>query len=135
MREQIKMLLNEGQVNSAFHQALVANDLSLVEFLLERADFKTVFNPCPLQQTVLLSLIQQISADMSNHNELKHDYLTEAILSLDLRDSTTKEHAPKVLRELLQNCQNYILANPKSSISSSVRMVMMATQGLGFKLF
>lgn len=65
-------MLNQGQVNKAFHQALISNDLGLVEFTLEKADIKTVFNPCNLEQTVLLSLIQQISADMNAYSTVKH---------------------------------------------------------------
>lgn len=82
VQEQIKTLLNQGQINKAFHQALLANDLHLVEYALERADYNQVFNPCPLEQTVLLSLIQQISADMSNHTDLKQKYLSDAIINL-----------------------------------------------------
>lgn len=131
VQSQIKALLAQGNVNVAFHQALVANDLQLVEFTLEHADYSTVFNPCPLQQTVLLSLIQQIAADMSNHNELKQRYLSDSIINLNMRDSTTKEHAPKVLRELLHHCQKFAAANPNSPHMSGVRMLMMAVQGLG----
>lgn len=127
----IKALLQQGQINKAFHQALLANDLHLVEYALERADYNQVFNPCPLEQTVLLSLIQQISADMSNHTDLKQKYLSDAIINLNMRDSITKEHAPKVLKELLLNCQNYVSANPHSSLSSGVRMLIMAVQGFG----
>uniref|UniRef100_A0A1B0CH76 Uncharacterized protein n=1 Tax=Lutzomyia longipalpis TaxID=7200 RepID=A0A1B0CH76_LUTLO len=72
VQEKIKILLAQGSINKAFHQALIANDLSLVEFVIDKADYKTVFNPCPLEQTVLLSLIQQITADMSSYSELKH---------------------------------------------------------------
>lgn len=133
-QEQIKYLLFQSQINKAFHQALLANDLNLVEFTLSKADYNQVFNPCPLEQTVLLSLIQQISADMSNHNELKHKYLSNAILNLNLHDPVTKEHSPNVLRELQVNCQNFIMANPQTPLSSSVRMLMMAIQGLGLNL-
>lgn len=132
VQEQIKALLNQGQINKAFHQALMINDLHLVEYALERADYGQVFvNPCPLEQTVLLSLIQQISADMSNHSELKQKYLTDAIINLDMQDPITKEHAPKVLRELLMNCQNFLVATPQSSLSTGVRMLIMAVQGFG----
>lgn len=131
LQEHIKTLMNQGQINKAFHQALLANDLHLVEYALERADYNQVFNPCPLEQTVLLSLIQQISADMSNHTDLKQKYLSDAIINLNLRDPITKEHAPKVLKELLLNCQNYVSANPHGSLSSGVRMLIMAVQGFG----
>lgn len=72
IQEQIRQLLGQNQVNKAFHQALISNDLSLVEFTLDKADVNAVFNPCHLEQTVLLSLIQQLSADMNNHNEIKN---------------------------------------------------------------
>lgn len=134
VQEQIKLLLQQGQINKAFHQALLANDLHLVEYALERADYNLVFNPCPLEQTVLLSLIQQISADMSNHSELKQKYLSDAIINMNMRDPITKEHAPKVLKELLGNCQNYVQNNPHNSLSSGVRMLIMAVQGFGISL-
>lgn len=43
----------------------------MLEFTLDRADIKAVINPCPLQQSVLLSLIQQITADMSKYSKIK----------------------------------------------------------------
>lgn len=73
-QENIRQYLAHEQINKAFHQALISNDLSLVEFTLEKASFNAVFNPCPLEQTVLLSLIQQITADMSRYSELKNRY-------------------------------------------------------------
>lgn len=72
IKEQIRHLIDAGQVNKAFHQALISNDLNLVEFTLEAADIKEVFNPCHLEQTVLLSLIQQLSADMTAYTGTKH---------------------------------------------------------------
>lgn len=70
-QESIKQLLAHGEINKAFHQALISSDLSLLEFTLEKADINSVFNPCPLEQTVLLSLIQQLTADMTKYNEIK----------------------------------------------------------------
>ncbi|XP_061511619.1 enhancer of mRNA-decapping protein 4 homolog isoform X3 [Anopheles gambiae] len=133
VQDQIKQYLNGGQINKAFHKALLSNDLSLVEFLLERADHKQVFNPCPLEQTVLLSLIQQISADMANHNELKHKYLSDAIVNLDFQDPITKEHSPKVIMELISNCQKFMTANPQNPLCTSLKMLVIAAQYIGFK--
>lgn len=133
VQEQIRQMLTHAQINKAFHKALLSNDLSLVEFTMEKAEFRLVFNPCPLEQTVLLSLIQQISADMSNYNDLKHRYLTESIINLRWTDPITKEHAPKVMRELTQNCQNFLAANPTSSLATGLRMLLMGIQALGLK--
>lgn len=130
IQEQIRQLIIQNQINKAFHQALLANDLQLVEYVLERADYSQVFNPCPLEQTVLLSLVQQISADMSNHSELKQKYLSDAIINLNMRDPITREHAPKVLIELANNCHSFVAQNPQSPLCSGVRMLTMAVQGV-----
>lgn len=130
LQEQIRQMLALNNINKAFHQALLANDLQLVEYVLERADYSQVFNPCPLEQTVLLSLIQQISADMSNHNDLKQKYLSDAIMHLNLRDPITREHSPKVLIELSKNCQAFVSQSPHNPLCLGVRMLIMAVQGV-----
>ncbi|XP_054082484.1 enhancer of mRNA-decapping protein 4 homolog isoform X3 [Zeugodacus cucurbitae] len=128
-KDTIKLLLHQGQFNKAFHQALLANDLNLVEYTLKNADHTAVFTPdCCLEQKVLLSLIQQISADMSNHNELKQNYLADALLAINPMDSITREHAPKVLQELFRNCQIFLVNSPKNQQCSNVRMLMKAVQ-------
>ncbi|XP_033172686.1 enhancer of mRNA-decapping protein 4 homolog [Drosophila mauritiana] len=128
LRDSIKQLLLAGQINKAFHQALLANDLGLVEFTLRHTDSNQAFAPegCRLEQKVLLSLIQQISADMTNHNELKQRYLNEALLAINMADPITREHAPKVLTELYRNCQQFIKNSPKNSQFSNVRLLMKA---------
>ncbi|XP_068150298.1 enhancer of mRNA-decapping protein 4 homolog [Drosophila tropicalis] len=128
IRDTIKQLLLAGQINKAFHQALLANDLNLVEFTLRHTDHSQAFAPegCRLEQKVLLSLIQQISADMSNHNELKQSYLNEAILAINMSDPITREHAPKVLSELYRSCQHFIKNSPKNTQCSNVRLLMKA---------
>ncbi|KFB36315.1 hypothetical protein ZHAS_00003438 [Anopheles sinensis] len=133
VQDQIKKYLKSDQINLAFHMALASNELSVVEFLLERADYKKVFNPCPLEQTVLLSLIQQISADMSNHNELKHKYLSDAIVCLDLDDPVTQEHSPRVMQELIANCQAFMTANPLNPLSSNLKMLVIAAKFMSVK--
>lgn len=74
-------LLQRGQLNSAFQQALSASDLSLVELVCQNTDPARVFsvsmgpgqgNRCILQQPVLLSLVQQLSANLGHRTELKH---------------------------------------------------------------
>lgn len=54
-------------------QALSAANLSLVMFICDAVQPSHIFDqtPCPLQQPVLLSLIQQLSADLASNTELK----------------------------------------------------------------
>lgn len=70
-KDLIRQFLRCGEINTAFHQTLVTSDLTLLDFTIENAEFSKVFDPCPLEQSVLLSLIQQLTADMNKFNELK----------------------------------------------------------------
>lgn len=94
----ILQLLQQGQLNEAFQQvtarhprvtesslclllthlpslsqALSAADLNLVLYVCDTVDSQQVFGqqPCPLHQAVLLSLIQQLSTNLSTRTELK----------------------------------------------------------------
>ncbi|CRK91082.1 CLUMA_CG004770, isoform A [Clunio marinus] len=127
-RENIKQLLAHDQIDKAFHQALISSDLSLLEFTLENADYQAAFNPCPLQQSVLLSLIQQLTADMGKFSELKLRYLSDAVLALNIYDVITKEHAPKILRELNNTLNAFTAANPKYAFNSNLRMITFAAE-------
>ncbi|XP_064193513.1 enhancer of mRNA-decapping protein 4 isoform X2 [Anguilla rostrata] len=73
----ILQLLQQGQLNQAFQQALSAADLNLVLYVCETIDSQQVFsqNPCPLIQPVLLSLIQQLSTNLATRSELKIRYV------------------------------------------------------------
>lgn len=77
----VMSLLQRGQLNAAFQQALSASDLGLVVLVCEKTDPLRVFSSagaqgqgsrCILQQPVILSLIQQLSADLGHRTELKH---------------------------------------------------------------
>ena len=53
-------------MNDAFQTALSGNDLGLVMFTCELVNTTQIFSQatCPLDQSVLLSLIQQLSVDL-----------------------------------------------------------------------
>ncbi len=59
--------------SSTTWQALSVSDLNMVLFVCERVDAQRLFSqtPCVLPQPVLLSLIQQLSADLGTATELK----------------------------------------------------------------
>lgn len=135
IKEQIHALILQNKINKAFHQALLANDLTLVEYTIDKCDIQLVFNPCSLDQKILLSLIQQITADMSCHTEIKQKYLSEAILSLDFRDPITKDHGPKILKEVCEKCQQFLSNQPSSNLASNVKMILMAAKGIGQSSF
>lgn len=60
-------------VSPSLFQALSAMDVQLVLFLCESVSVDQVFgtSPCPLQQHVLLSLVNQLSTDLSVKTDIK----------------------------------------------------------------
>jgi len=85
---------------------------------------------CPLQQPVILSLIQQLSQDLTTNVELKIKYLEEAVVNLDLTNGLTREHTPGVIGQLVIKLQQFIQSKPNDKTTKSVRMLLMASQSL-----
>lgn len=133
-------LLQRGQLNAAFQQALSASDLGLVVLACERTEPSRVFSSpvgpqgqgtrCILQQPVLLSLVQQLSADLGHRTELKHRWLEEAILNLDPSDPVTREHMGTVLMTLQSQLATFVTANPNHRSSRRMKMLAMAARAL-----
>lgn len=128
----ILQLLQQGQLNQAFQQALSATDLNLVLYVCETIDSQQVFgqHPCPLSQPVLLSLIQQLSSNLSTRSELKISYLEEAVVSLDHGDPLTRDHMASVLAQVRPKLMAYMQQDTQSPLGKRARRLMMILQGL-----
>ncbi|XP_072290506.1 enhancer of mRNA-decapping protein 4 [Eucyclogobius newberryi] len=128
----ILQLLQQGQLNQAFQQALSATDLNLVLYVCETIDSQQVFgqHPCPLSQPVLLSLIQQLSSNLSTRSELKISYLEDAVMNLDHSDPLTRDHMTSVLAQVRPKLFTYLQQDPHSALSKRARRLMMMLQGL-----
>ncbi|KAM3609289.1 uncharacterized protein V6R79_012488 [Siganus canaliculatus] len=128
----ILQLLQQGQLNQAFQQALSATDLNLVLYVCETIDSQQVFgqHPCPLTQPVLLSLIQQLSSNLTTRSELKISYLEDAVMNLDHGDPLTRDHMSAVLAQVRPKLFTFLQQDPHSPISKRARRLMMMLQGL-----
>eukprot|EP00064_Thunnus_orientalis_P007296 superscaffoldBa00000800_g7316 len=93
MKEQqavVTSSIMQAMRSAAGTPALSATDLNLVLYVCETIDSQQVFgqHPCPLSQPVLLSLIQQLSSNLSTRSELKisgADRRTVDALTLEYR--------------------------------------------------
>ncbi|XP_028156608.1 enhancer of mRNA-decapping protein 4 [Ostrinia furnacalis] len=128
---QIQSLMSSGDMNGAFQLALSASDLALVMSACRAAEPARVFGPpCQLKQHVLLSLVQQLAADMSRDTALKHRYLEEAIMNLDTSNPVTREHLPVVVRELQKQVCAFLSAQPSHALARQFKMLLMAADSL-----
>ncbi|KAI5705341.1 hypothetical protein M8J75_014036 [Diaphorina citri] len=132
IQNQIKSFLSKKQYNAAFQQALTAQNLSLVLYVCENVDPSTLFdmNPCPLEQPVLISLIQQIGGDLANQSILKCSYIDEALGALDIQHSSTREHVPKVLLSTLTKLKSFSVAQPNHPAIKHVKKLERVIQGV-----
>ncbi|XP_068588037.1 enhancer of mRNA-decapping protein 4 [Cebidichthys violaceus] len=128
----ILQLLQQGQLNQAFQQALSATDLNLVLYVCETIDSQQVFgqHPCPLSQPVLLSLIQQLSSNLTTRSELKISYLEDAVMNLDHGDPLTRDHMSSVLAQVRPKLFAFLQQDPHSPLSKRARRLVMMLQGL-----
>lgn len=130
IQSQISLLIKQGQYNTAFQQALSASDLSIVSYVCEKVDVNKVFTRCGcvLQQHVLLSLIQQLAADMSSHTDIKQRYLEAAVMNLLPSNENTREHMPQVLSGLKTQLQMFTSSTSDPYLANKAKLLAMACQ-------
>ncbi|CAF3487753.1 unnamed protein product [Rotaria sp. Silwood1] len=135
-QQHVLKLARFGQLNQAFEFALSASDLNLVLYLCENVRPAELFSiqPCPLQTPVLLSLIQQLAADLNTQQELKYSYIREALICLDLSHPSVRDYLQTVLIDLSKKLSKYIQANPSTPMAKRFQLLLMASQGLVQKI-
>lgn len=62
---------------------------------------------------VLVALIQQLSADISTHTQLKLDYLEDAMMTLDAREEVTKQLLLRILPSFVESLKNFLRSYPQ----------------------
>lgn len=85
----------------AFELALDAANLGVVVRLCNAVPSPSVLGePCQMPQTMVLSLIQQLSHDMADDTAIKLEYLQSALTALKPQDPTIRAHVADVMRQL-----------------------------------
>lgn len=104
-------LINQAKYEEAFTKALSSGHLKLVIHLCSKIDPKDVLSSNgttespPLSQPVILSLIQQLSHDMSDNTDLKFQWIQESLLALDNRNPVIADHLLQVLHQVIQTLE------------------------------
>ncbi|XP_046460109.1 enhancer of mRNA-decapping protein 4-like isoform X4 [Daphnia pulex] len=129
---QLKHMIDQGRLFEAFQRALYMNDLSMVTFVCSKVDAGKLFasDPCVFPPQILLALIQQLSADLGSSTELKLEYLQEALLAVNTQDPQIKEHAPKVMPQLVVNLHAQLANNLSVTLQRQLRMLLRCAEPL-----
>ncbi|XP_071822835.1 enhancer of mRNA-decapping protein 4-like isoform X2 [Apostichopus japonicus] len=127
---QIMELLRRKKINDAFQVALNAADLRALMFACKKVEMELVFGEeCALEQPVLLSLIHQLSHDLSTDTELKTSCLEDCIVAINVESEVTKGHLPSILEDLIVNISGYI-QNPACTPELMKRLKRVSKQAM-----
>ncbi|KAG8183616.1 hypothetical protein JTE90_025167 [Oedothorax gibbosus] len=132
LKQQIKQLVRQDNVEEAFRMALSAMNVQLVLFLCESVSVDRVFGPtpCPLEQHVLLSLLNQLPTDLAHKTDIKVSYIDEVIPSLDVDNPITKVHLKGVLLNLQESITNFLEPNPTHRLARKLKRISLAVDAL-----
>ncbi|CAG8438797.1 1199_t:CDS:10, partial [Acaulospora colombiana] len=101
--------LEAGNYEDAFVAVLSTHEIVHILRLCHKLSPKTVFLPARslVTQPVILSLIHHLSFDLHKYSELKLSWIEEAVLKLNPKDSTIREHCERLLPMVRQRLEQY----------------------------
>ena len=125
-RERIQALINSGANMQALIEVLEQGNLQLLEWSLNILDITALAPSMPPQ--VALSLIQQITHDLSSLAEIKLQWLSEVMAEFDarsLQDPELIQTSVTVLTEAATNLKTQLDETPpNSSIYKQLKLVL-----------
>mmetsp|Transcript_43107 Transcript_43107/g.71781 ORF Transcript_43107/g.71781 Transcript_43107/m.71781 type:complete len:1471 (+) Transcript_43107:67-4479(+) len=132
----LTVLINEHRYQEAFLQVLSSSDLDLLSWLCNALQAHSILaiSPLPISQPVLLSLIQQLSADLSLEPLLKFTWLRDACIALDTREPSIATYVPGILHELQNNLLAWQGRQHAMAADNSMTPTTFATITSGCKL-
>ncbi|ONK79287.1 uncharacterized protein A4U43_C01F4840 [Asparagus officinalis] len=125
--KELSRLISECKFGEAFTMALHRSDVSIVSWLCSKVDLHSICTmvPLPLNQGVLLALLQQLACDISKEMTRKLGWMTDVAVAINPTDPMIAPH----VRPIFEQVYN-ILAHQRSlptitaSEASSIRLIM-----------
>ncbi|WOL13921.1 enhancer of mRNA-decapping protein 4-like isoform X2 [Canna indica] len=126
-KKELSRLISVHKYEEAFTIALQRSDVSIVSWLCTQVDLHAICYtvPLPLNQGVLLALLQQLACDIGNETSRKLGWMTDVAVQINPADPTIASY----VRPIFEQVYN-ILAHQRSlpagagSESPNLRLVM-----------
>eukprot|EP01116_Phalansterium_solitarium_P012648 TRINITY_DN2913_c0_g1_i6.p2 TRINITY_DN2913_c0_g1~~TRINITY_DN2913_c0_g1_i6.p2 ORF type:complete len:457 (-),score=193.71 TRINITY_DN2913_c0_g1_i6:2471-3841(-) len=126
--ERVNELIRANKIADAFAVALGAKSVPLVVELCQQLSPSSVFGlEPPLPPLVVLSLVQQLSVDLLHDTPLKLEWLSEAVMALDMKDAVVATHVGMVLSKLLSNLQDNLGRFSSTPLAKQFKVLMHVT--------
>ena len=128
-------LVDEGNYEEAFQKALGMASVETVTWTCGRCEpvrddiFGAV--PVPLSQTVLLSLMQQLSSDLDDEPSLKLQWIQAACLAMDPSDQSLAQALPVILGAVFDSLTETAQApDTPAGVRGDLRLVLHVVNSL-----
>uniref|UniRef100_A0A0D9VKE5 Enhancer of mRNA-decapping protein 4 WD40 repeat region domain-containing protein n=1 Tax=Leersia perrieri TaxID=77586 RepID=A0A0D9VKE5_9ORYZ len=125
--KELGRLVSERKFDEAFTMALQRSDVSIVSWLCSQVDLRALCSmaPIPLNQGVLLALLQQLAVDIANETPRKIQWMTDVAMAINPTDPVIAMHV-KPIFEQVYNALVHLRSLPTTSPSdsTSIRLFM-----------
>ena len=123
--EEMKRLVEAGEVAVAFRFTLTTQDVELLTELCKMVD-SSVLNEKKLAQPLICSLVQQLGFDLESDQAIKMTWLQAALLVLDSKDPVTSKMLPTLLGDLAQSLSESFKmhSDPTDPAHNSFKLMM-----------
>ena len=108
---ELQTMLSAGQVEKALITAISKDDLPVLVWLCGKLEPKSLHGPPPVNQVVLLMLVQKLSEQLGADAKLKLAWLKESLQLIKPRDAQIAGSVPQVLGALRGRLQDEAVLN------------------------
>nr|KYP62791.1 Enhancer of mRNA-decapping protein 4 [Cajanus cajan] len=125
--KELSRLISEGKFEEAFTGALHRSDVTIVSWLCSQVDLAGILAmvPLPLSQGVLLSLLQQLSCDISSETPRKLAWMTDVAAAINPADPRIAAHVRRILDQVYRTLGHQrTLPTTSPSEASTIRLLM-----------
>ncbi|KAE9591549.1 putative transcription factor WD40-like family [Lupinus albus] len=125
--KELSRLISEGKFEEAFTGALHRSNVSIVSWLCSQVDLAGILTmvPLPLSQGVLLSLLQQLSCDITIETPGKLAWMTDVAAALNPVDPRISAHVRPILDQVYQTLSHHrTLSTTSPAEASTIRLLM-----------
>ncbi|OIV91879.1 hypothetical protein TanjilG_17871 [Lupinus angustifolius] len=125
--KELSRLISEGKFEEAFTGALHRSNVSIVSWLCSQVDLAGILTmvPLPLSQGVLLSLLQQLSCDITTETPRKLAWMTDVAAALNPVDPRISAHVRPILDQVYQTLSHHRTLSTTSPAEASTTRLLM----------
>ncbi|KAF8729618.1 hypothetical protein HU200_017566 [Digitaria exilis] len=125
--KELGRLISERKFDEAFTMALQRSDVSIVSRLCSQVDLRALLamSPVPLNQGVLLALLQQLAVDVNNETSRKVQWMTDVAMAINPADPMIAVHVRPIFEQVYnQLAHQRALPTTSTSDGTSIRVIM-----------